>query len=292
VSGRALGPAPAWLWLAPAGIPLLLIGLVPVALLCYISVTSFEIGYAWSDREFIGLANYDRLFSGREVEFWPALRLSVIVALISVALKTLLGLGIALLLNRRLKFEHLIVALLILPMAVNPAIAGLMWKLLFSFDFGLVNVVLEQLGGQKIVWLGQSYALFAVLVVLVWMHFPLSALMLLAGLRNIPAETIESARVEGSSSWQVFWWIVLPQLKPVLIASSLFQAILAFQVFGPIFAMTDGGPGHATEILPIYIYKTAFGIGAMGLSAAAAVVLVVITMALAVAMMASGRTRR
>jgi multiple sugar transport system permease protein len=281
-----------WLWVAPAGIPLLLIGILPVALLFYISVTSFEIGYSWSEREFVGLANYDRLFSGREVEFWPALRLSVIVAVISVVLKTLLGLGVAVLLNRRLKFEYLIIAALILPMAVNPAIAGLMWKLMFSFDFGIINVLVERLTGQKLVWLGQSYALFSILVVLVWMHFPLSALMLLAGLRNIAPEPLEAARIDGCSDLQVFRWIVLPQLKPVLIASSLFQAILAFQVFGPIFAMTDGGPGHATEILPIYIYKTAFGIGAMGLSAAAAVVLVVITMALAAGLMASGRSEQ
>jgi ABC-type sugar transport system permease subunit len=284
-----LGP---WLWVAPAGIPLVLIGIVPVALLFYISVTSFEIGYAWSDREFIGLANYQRLFSGREVEFWPALRLSVLVAVISVLLKSLLGLGVAVLLNRKLKFETLIIAALILPMAVNPAIAGLMWKLMFSFDFGIINALLERLTGQKVVWLGQSYALFCVLMVLVWMHFPLSALMLLAGLRNIAPEPLEAARIDGCSDRQVFWWIVLPQLKPVIIASSLFQAILAFQVFGPIFAMTDGGPGHATEILPIYIYKTAFGIGAMGLSAAAAVVLVVITMALAAGLMASGRSEQ
>jgi ABC-type sugar transport system permease subunit len=285
VTGR-LAP---WLWVAPSGVPLFLIGIAPVALLFYISLTSFEIGYAWSDRQFVGLANYYRLFSGREVEFWPALRLSVLVAVVSVIAKTLLGLGVAVLLNRNLRFESLITAALILPMAVNPAIAGLMWKLMFSFDFGIINALIEGLGGRKVVWLGQSYALFSVLVVLVWMHFPLSALMLLAGLHNIPAETIESARLDGSSNWQVFWWIVLPQLKPVLIASSLFQAILAFQVFGPIFAMTDGGPGHATEILPIYIYKTAFGIGAIGLAAAAAVVLVVITMALASALMASER---
>jgi multiple sugar transport system permease protein len=283
---RRLAP---WLWVAPSAIPLLLLGIAPVALLFYISATSFEIGYAWSDRQFIGLANYERLFSGREVEFWPALRLSVVVALISVAAKTLLGLGVAVLLNRPLRFEYLITALLILPMAVNPAIAGLMWKLMFSFDFGIINAAVAAAGGPKVVWLGQSYALFSVLVVLVWMHFPLSALMLLAGLRNIPSESIESARLDGSSDWQVFWWIVLPQLKPVLIASSLFQAILALQVFGPIFAMTDGGPGHATEILPIYVYKTAFGIGAMGLAAAAAMVLVLITMALAGALMASGR---
>lgn len=281
-----------WLWVAPSAIPLLLLGAVPVVLLFYISVTSFEIGYPWADRQFVGFANYRRLFSGREIEFWPALQLSVIVAAISVVLKFLLGLGVAVLLNRPLKFEYLIVALLILPMAVNPAIAGLMWKLMFSFDFGIVNAIVERLTGQKIVWLSHRYALFSVLVVLVWMHFPLSALMLLAGLRNIEREPLEAARLDGCSSWQVFRYIVLPQLVPVIVASSVFQAILAFQVFGPIYAMTDGGPGNATATLPIYIYKTAFGIGAMGLAAAAAVVLVVITMALSAAMMASGKSQR
>jgi len=280
-----------WLWAAPSAVPLILLGAVPVALLLYISLTSFEIGYAWSAHEFVGLANYRRLLSGREMEFWPALRLSMIVTIVSVVLKFLVGLGVAVLLNRRLRGEGVIIALLILPLAVNPAIAGLMWKLMFSFDFGIVNVLVEAVGAQKVVWLGQNHALLSVLVVLVWMHFPLSALMLLAGLRNIAPEPLEAARMDGCSDRQVFWWIVLPQLKPVIVSSSLFQAILAFQVFGPIYTMTDGGPGHATEILPIYIYKTAFGIGAMGLSAAAAVVLVAITMALAGAMLATGRSR-
>jgi|SRR5688572_10771937 len=288
---RIRGLAP-WLWVAPSAVPLLLIGVVPVALLFYISATSFEIGYPWSDRTFVGLANYQRLFSGREVEFWPALRLSLVVAAISVVLKFLLGLAVAVLLHRPLRFEYFIVALLILPMAVNPAIAGLMWKLMFSFDFGIINVLVEQWTGAKIVWLSHRYALFSVMVVLVWMHFPLSALMLLAGLRNIEREPLEAARLDGCSSWQVFWHIVLPQLKPVIISSSIFQAILAFQVFGPIYAMTDGGPGHATATLPIYVYKTAFGIGAMGLAAAAAVVLVIITMALSAALMASERSEK
>lgn len=280
-----------WLWVAPSGLPLILLGVVPVVLLVHVSLTSFEIGYPWPEREFVGLANYHRLFSGREVEFWPALRLSIVVAIISVVLKFLLGLGVAVLLNRGLTGEYLIVALLILPMAVNPAIAGLMWKLMFSFDFGIINALTERILGVKLVWLGQGHALFSVLVVLVWMHFPLSALMLLAGLRGIAPEPLEAARLDGCSSRQVFWWIVLPQLRPVIVSSCLFQAILAFQVFGPIYTMTDGGPGHATEILPIYVYKTAFGIGAMGLSAAAAVVLVLITMALAAALLATERRR-
>ncbi len=278
-----------WLWITPTALPLVLLSSVPVALLGYISLTSFEIGYDWADHEFVGLANYRRLFSGREVEFWPSIRLSLIVAAVSVVLKTALGLGVAVLLNKKLRFEYIATTLIIMPMAVNPAIAGLMWKLMLSYDFGIVNAAAQALLGYKIVWLGQTWALTSVIVVLVWMHFPLSALMLLAGLRNIAPEPLEAARLDGCTDRQVFWRIVMPQLWPVLIGSSLFQAILAFQAFGPIYALTDGGPGNATTILPLYVYKTAFTIGSVGLAGAAAIILVVITTVLSVAMMAIGR---
>jgi ABC-type sugar transport system permease subunit len=284
-----VGKSKIWFWIAPTALPLVLLSSVPVALLGYISLTSFEIGYDWADHDFIGFANYQRLFSGREVEFWPSIRLSLIVTLVSVVLKTGLGLGVAVLLNKKLRFEYIATTLIIMPMAVNPAIAGLMWKLMLSFDFGIVNAAAQAVLGYKVVWLGQSWALTSVIVVLVWMHFPLSALMLLAGLRNIAPEPLEAARLDGCSNRQVFWLIVVPQLWPVLIGSSLFQAILAFQAFGPIYTLTDGGPGSSTTILPLFVYKTAFTIGSVGLAGAAAIVLVVITTILSVAMMAIGK---
>jgi multiple sugar transport system permease protein len=280
-----------WLWVSPSGFLLFLLGSLPVALLGYISLTSFEIGYAWADREFVGTANYLRLFSGREVQFWPALWLSLAVTVISVALKSALGLSVAIVLNRKPRFEYLATTLLVVPMAVNPAIAGLMWKLMFSFDFGIINALGERLFGVKVVWLGQTYALLSVIIVLVWMHFPLSALMLLGGLRAIDPDPLEAARLDGCSSAQLFWKIVFPQLGPVILGSSLLQAILSFQSFGPIFTLTDGGPGTTTTILPIFVYKTAFGIGSIGLAAAGAVVLVAITMALSAAMLAMAKER-
>ena len=278
-----------WSWVAPGAVSMVALTALPVALLGYISLTSFEMGYAWADREFVGLSNYARLWQGREVEFWPALRLSLFVTAVSVVLKLLLGMSVAVLLHRRPRFEVLATALLIMPMAVNPAIAGLVWKLMLSFDFGIVNAILLQIAGVKIVWLGKDYALVSVLIVLVWMHFPLSALMLAAGLRNIEQEPIEAARLDGCSEWQVFTKIVLPQLAPVILSSSLLQAILAFQTFGPIYTLTDGGPGTATTILPIYVYQTAFNLGSIGLAAAAAVVLVAIIMALSAGMLLLSR---
>jgi len=280
-----------WLWVTPSTLLLLLLSILPVVLLGYISLTSFEIGYAWADREFVGLANYRQLLSGREVQFWPALRLSLVVTFVSVVLKFALGLSVAVLLHRKPRFEYLATTLLIMPMAVNPAIGGLMWKLMFSFDFGIINAVWQPVFGTKVVWLGQTYALFSVILVLVWMHFPLSALMLLGGLRGIEREPLEAAKIDGCSDRQVFWKIVFPQLGPVILGSSLLQAILAFQAFGPIFTLTDGGPGNVTTILPIYVYKTAFGIGSIGLAAAAAVILVAVIMALSAGMLATARER-
>ncbi|MCO5070608.1 MAG: sugar ABC transporter permease [Rhizobiaceae bacterium] len=281
-----------WLWIAPSAFPLGLLGTLPVLLLAYISLTSFELGYAWSDHRFVGLANYTRLFSGREVEFWPALWLSLFVTIVSVALKTALGLGVAVILNKKLRFEYLATSLIILPMAVNPAIAGLMWKLMLSYDFGIVNAWLGAVGIPKVVWLGQAWALFSVIVVLVWMHFPLSALMILAGLRNIESEPQQAALMDGCTPRQAFWLIVAPQLLPVLLSSSVFQAILAFQAFGPIFTLTGGGPGDATTILPLYVYKTAFNVGSMGLAAAAAMVLIAVTSLLSAAMLMIGGRRQ
>jgi ABC-type sugar transport system permease subunit len=274
---------------SPSLVLLLLLTAVPVVLLAYISATSFEIGYAWSDRETVGAANYARLASGREVQFWPSLWLSLFVTAVSVAVKFALGLSVAVVLNRKPRFEHLATMLLILPMAVNPAIGGLIWKLMLSFDFGIVNALLQQLIGVKVVWLGQHYALASAIAVLVWMHFPLSALMLLAGLRGIDPDPLEAARLDGCTDRQLFWRIVFPQLAPVVIGSCLLQSILAFQSFGPIFTLTDGGPGTATTILPMYVYKTAFGIGEIGLAAAAALILVLIIMALSAAMLAAGK---
>lgn len=277
-----------WLWIAPSALPLGLLGTLPILLLVYISLTSFEIGYAWGDHRFIGFSNYTRLFSGREVEFWPALWLSLFVTVVSVVLKTALGLGVAVLLNKKLRFEYVATSLIILPMAVNPAIAGLMWKLMLSYDFGIVNAWLGAVGLPKVVWLGQAWALVSVIIVLVWMHFPLSALMILAGLRNIERDPQEAALMDGCTPRQAFWLIVAPQLLPVILSSSIFQAILAFQAFGPIFTLTGGGPGSATTILPLYVYKTAFNVGSMGLAAAAAMVLIVVTSLLSAAMLGIG----
>lgn len=278
-------------WTLPSLLVILILTLVPVILLVYISFTSFEIGFPWDQKDFIGMGNYLRLFSGKEVEFWPSIRLSVMVLLSTVAGTLLFGLGVATLFNRRIKFEYLFTAMLLMPIAVNPAIAGLMWRLMLSYDFGIINVLVEQIIGYKVVWLGQSFALYAVMIVMIWMRTPLSALMLLAGLQGIAPESIEAGKVEGASAIQIYIHIILPQIKAVIIITCLFQAILALQTFGPIFTLTRGGPGIATTILSLFVHRTGFQFNMMAIAAAGASILVGITIILSLFMLRLRRVR-
>ncbi len=277
-----------YFWVSPSFLVLFLLTIIPVILLVYISFTSFEIGYPWAEREYIGIENYLRLFEGKEVEFWPSVKLSLFVVAVTVGATLILGLAIALLFNRRIKFEYIFMAMLLMPIAVNPAIAGLMWKLMFSYDFGIINVFLEKIAGYKNVWLGQSYALFSTLMVLIWMRTPLSVLMMLAGLQGIDLDSIEAAKVDGASAGQILIRIILPQLKAVIVITCIFQAILALQTFGPIFTLTRGGPGISTTILSLFVYRTGFRFSMMGIAAAGAIVLVAISLILSLAMMKSG----
>ncbi len=278
-------------WTLPSLLVILILSLVPVILLIYISFTSFELGYPWDQKDFIGLGNYLRLFSGKEVEFWPSIRLSVIVLLSTVAGTLLFGLGVATLFNRKIRFEYLFTAMLLMPIAVNPAIAGLMWRLMLSYDFGIINVLVEQIVGYKVVWLGQSFALYAVMIVMIWMRTPLSALMLLAGLQGIALESIEAGKVEGASAIQIFIHIILPQIKTVIIITCLFQAILALQTFGPIFTLTRGGPGIATNILSLFVHRTGFQFNMLAIAATGASILVGITIILSLFMLRLRRVR-
>lgn len=274
-----------YIWTLPSLLILLLLTIVPVILLIYISFTSFEIGYPWGQKDFIGLNNYLRLFAGKEIEFWPSMKLSIIVVVVTVGGTLLFGLGVAVLFNRRIKFEYLFIAMLLMPIAVNPAIAGLMWRLMLSYDFGIINVLAQKIVGYKVSWLGQSFALYSVLVVMIWMRTPLSALMLLAGLQSIAPESIEAGKVEGASNIQIFMCIVLPQVKAVIISTSLFQAILALQTFGPIFTLTRGGPGIATTILSLFVYRAGFYFNKLAIAAAGAGILVGLTIILSLFIM-------
>jgi multiple sugar transport system permease protein len=142
---------------------------------------------------------------------------------------------------------------------VAPVIAAIMMRWIFNDEFGIVNVVLEALGGRGQPWLVQRWsAFFAIVLTDVWLWTPWFTLLLLAGLQSLPKEPFEAAAIDGTSTWRVFRYLTLPMLRPVIIVCIVIRSIDAFRTFDTVWALTGGGPARQTELLSVYAYENAF----------------------------------
>jgi multiple sugar transport system permease protein len=203
--------------------------------------------------EFRGLANYRFLLS--DDRFWNALGNTVYFTALSVSLELLLGLGIALLLNRPFRFKGPVTALVLVPWAIPTVVSARMWEWMYNADFGILNHVL----GARINWLGSpAWAMHSAVLMDVWKTTPFVAILLLAGLKMIPADLERAARVDGAGRWAIFRRITLPLLLPVIAVVLIFRTMDAFRVFDAVYVLTGGGPANTTETLSIYAYKVLF----------------------------------
>jgi len=173
---------------------------------------------------------------------------------------------------------------MILPILVPPVAIGSMWKLMYNYDFGIFNQMLTALGLTPVNWLGStSLALASVIVVDIWHWVPFVFLILFAAVEGLPTDLVEAARVDGATRWQVIWRIMLPLLRPAIVVAFLFRTILAFKVFDEVYLLTSGGPGTATELVNLHLYKVFFeqnqlGYGALlSLAVIAAIVAFLVT---------------
>ncbi|MGV9330158.1 carbohydrate ABC transporter permease [Streptosporangium sandarakinum] len=210
-----------------------------------------------STYEFVGFGNYvDILTSG---VFWEKLAWTVIWTVACVALHYGIGLGLAMMLNRRLRFRSFYRLLLILPWAIPGFVAAFIWRYLYNSDFGVINAMLRAAGLGGVGWLDDpTTAKIAVIAVNVWVGVPFMMVALLGGLQSIPAELYEAAEVDGATPMQRFRHITIPGLRTVSSTVVLLGTIWTFNMFPLIFLITGGGPGSATEILVTYAYREAF----------------------------------
>lgn len=209
--------------------------------------------------DFVGLDNYVYLLTN--ADFWNSLRLSGIFTAACVSLHMILGLAIALMLNRVVFARTLLRVGFLAPWIVAPSIGAIIWVWLLEPQFGVVNYMLSSLGliGRYQAWLGEGdLALWAVIVVDVWRGTPFVMLLVLAGLQGIPKDQYEAAAMDGATAWQQFRFITLPNLRYLLIVASTLDIIYTVRHFDVIAVMTGGGPIGATEVLPVLIYNTAF----------------------------------
>ena len=257
-------------------IVLFLIVIVPMVFLWYISFSDYDLGKGWDQRHFAGLSKFVMLFSGEDHDFWPAVLTTLIFLASTVTLEFIVGLGVAMLFHRKIAGKAVWMAFLIIPLTITPAVIGLMWKLMYNTEYGVLNFLLDFIN-VKINWLGPQSALLSIILVDIWQWAPFVALMLYAGLQAISTEPYESAVVDGASSMQIFRYITLPLLKPMIIVALLLRSIDALRIFDTVYVLTKGGPGNITEILSLHVYRVGFEhTGWIGRSSSVAIVLLIL----------------
>jgi multiple sugar transport system permease protein len=229
---------------------------------------------------FVGLAQYADLWS--DSVFWTAARNTVVWVAVGAGSQFLLGLAVALALNRpRLRGIGLLRLGLLLPWLMPTVVAGHMWSLLLDSRLGVINDVLVRLGllNNYVAWFAQAEtAMGAVLVVDLWKNFPFFALLLLAGLQGVPDELYEAAEVDGANAWYRFWRITLPLLTPVIVASVILRVIGLVNAPDLMIILTHGGPGLATHVLSLLAFNDAYTGFNFGAAAAVATVMLVLLM--------------
>ena len=235
-----------------------------------LTLLSFYSG-SWGEQVF-DLQNFRRFM--KDAEFWNSVKVTFIFVITSVSIEFVIGLGLALLVS---EVENVIArSILLFPMMTAPIAVGLIWRLMYHPMFGIINVFLQSVGLSPQGWLAdRQLALPSVIIADIWQWSSFVYLVLLAGLKSIPTSPYEAAIMDGATGWQIFRYITLPLLKPTIYVALLFRSMGAFKVFGKLVTLTSGGPGQATEVLTLHIYKTSFNFLELGYGALLAIVSVV-----------------
>ncbi|MBK9102281.1 MAG: sugar ABC transporter permease [Austwickia sp.] len=225
------------------------------------------------DPVFVGTQNFTRLFATRG--FVDAAAFTGAFAVTVTILETVLGLGLALLVNRQFPGKRLFFTLLLIPIMVAPALLGIMFRLLLNGDIGLAPALLRQVGLDVSLFAPDTVIpLLVVLDVLQWT--PFTFLVIYAGLQSFPADVLEAALIDGAGRLRTLVSVVLPILTPVIVAAVFLRLIDAIRTFDVIYVLTAGGPGTRTTTLSIHIYKVAFEAGNFSLAAAASTVVMLV----------------
>lgn len=199
----------------------------------------------------IGLENFSTVLS--DPVFWGSVRTTAVYAVTATVVETVLGIGIALLLNRSSLVGKVFERVLILPLMIAPVIAGVVWGLMFNPQYGVLNYVLGL--GSTFDWLSEGRALWSVILVDIWIFTPFVAILVLAGIRSLPKEPFEASAVDGASWFYMFRRLMLPMMWPYVLVAVIFRFMDSLKIFDHVFVLTSGGPGDATRTLQIGAYE-------------------------------------
>jgi len=263
------------LGLTPSLIALAVVTLVPTLVLIVVSLTPLSMTNPAATFRFDDpLVNYRQLL--HDTRFLDSVRTQLKLSVASVTLQLAIGLGLALLLNGKSALLRGVRTVFLIPMVLPPIVAALIWKIIYTPDISPLHHALEAAGYPVSSLIANpSTALWAIAAADTWQWFPFTMLMVLAALQTIPDDPLEAASLDGANRWQLFRFIMLPYLRPVLVVCGLFRLIDSFKAFPLIYILTDGGPGTVTEVTNYYSFIEAFNFSYWGYASAIATVILV-----------------
>ncbi|CAH0119735.1 Melibiose/raffinose/stachyose import permease protein MelD [Paenibacillus sp. CECT 9249] len=266
-----------WIYIMPALLFVLLMMLFPITYTVWISFYEWSMSAVTPPR-FVGLANYVELFE--DERFLDSVINTFYFTFVALVIEVVLGIAIAVLLNRNFTGKNVTKTLFLLPMVATPVAMGLVWMLIYEPSIGAANSLLKALGLQPQLWLASMTQVIPSLIVVdVWQWTPMVALILMAGLSTLPGDPYEAAAVDGASFRQKFVHITLPLLKPTIIIAAMLRLIDVLKTFDIIYATTQGGPNFKSETLNIYGYVLGFQYFKLGSASALLVIFFIIVLA-------------
>lgn len=235
-----------------------------------------------SERSFVGMDNYARMFSDRE--FWLVFRHTAFYTLGTVPLNMALALVVAFALNKKLRGKKWLRAAFFTPVVISSVAAAVIWRWVFDPNLGLANHMLSLLGMSPVNWMNDAgAAMFSLIIVGVWKTFGINVVLYAAGLAGIPEHYYEAAEIDGAGGWTRFWRITLPLLSPTTLFILVLSVIGSFQVFDLVYVLTYGGPLGSTKVIVFYLYEHAFRFFNMGYASAVAYALFAVLLVLTLA---------
>lgn len=262
---------------APGWLLLLAVFALPILGVAWLSFRNDTLG-SFMPPKFVGFENYTTALA--DPRFWESICTTIWLTLLGLLVQMPVGIGLAVILERNLRGTQLFRTVLIIPMLLTPVAVGLMWRFMFDTDLGVINWALSALGFDGPNWLGARWsAIWAVVIVDSWQSIPFIMLIVLAGLSGLPKAPQEAATIDGANALQVFFYVTLPALAPVILVTLMIRIIDSLKMFDIIFIVTTrGGPGTATQTLGMLIYNTGFGFFQTSRAAALGILMVLMVL--------------
>lgn len=254
-SGRVREAVAAWAFLSPNLLLLVVFLFVP---LVWAFVLTFQRARSFGPAEWAGLDNYTRLLG--DGVFWRALLNTVVFTVATVPLSVLLGLGLALLMDKALPARGVFRTVVYLPIVVSTLVTSLIGLLMFDESIGILNGLLADLGTGPVAWQTDgTLAMVSVVLMTLWTRVGFAMVVYLAALQDVPQDVLEAARVDGAGPWATVRRVVVPMLRSTTLFLVVINVVWSFQIFDVVYVMTNGGPGYSTTMLVTYAYEEGFG---------------------------------